>query len=67
MSETCRDCKFWSDGGVLCNDVCPGWPPTEKLQVCPTVDLGAHAHRYDPCTYCGTPHDKVAPGDCPSR
>lgn len=24
------------------------------------------AHFGDPCIYCGTPHDTVAPGPCPS-
>lgn len=25
------------------------------------------AHSGDPCKYCGTPHDEVAPGPCPAR
>ncbi len=25
------------------------------------------AHYGDPCRYCGTPHDDVAPGPCPAR
>lgn len=24
------------------------------------------AHKGDPCIYCGTPHDNVAPGHCPA-
>ena len=30
-------------------------------------EVAATAHFGDPCIYCGTPHDEVAPGPCPGR
>lgn len=31
------------------------------------AERAARAHHGDPCRYCGTPHDEVAPGPCPAR
>lgn len=31
------------------------------------AERAGQAHRGDPCRYCGTPHDEVAPGPCPAR